>query len=63
MAVEKTDMNSQPEKQIVLEDLDRKAQQRRVGLHTQLPLRQKGVADMNWGLCKQQYNVKQIFFD
>lgn len=29
----------------------------------QLPLRQKGVTDMNWGLWKQKYDVKQIFFD
>lgn len=29
MVIEKTDMNSQPEKEIVLEDLDRKAQQRK----------------------------------
>lgn len=51
------------ETEFVLEDLDRKFSKERVSLHTQLPLRQKGVADMNWGLCKQQYNVKQIFFD
>jgi len=36
----------------------------RVSPHTQqLPVRQKGVTDMNWGPCKQKYNVKQIFFD
>lgn len=34
----------------------------RVSLHTQLPLRQKGVR-YELELCKQQYNVKQIFFD
>lgn len=51
------------ETEVVLEGPDRKAQQSKVRLHMQLPLRQKGVADMNWGLCKQQHNVKQIFFD
>lgn len=40
-----------------------KLSKERVGLHMQLALRQKGATDMNWGLCKQQYNVKQIFFD
>lgn len=61
---ENTDMNSQTQKhRLSWKILTGKLSKERVSLHMQLPLRQKGVADMNWGLCKQQYNVKQIFFD
>lgn len=64
VVTEKNDMNSQPENQrLSWKILIGKFSKERVSLHMQLPLRQKGVADMNWGLCKQQYNVKQIFFD
>lgn len=65
VVTEKADMYSQPEKQRLPWKVSAaKLSRERVRLHMQqLPLRQKGVTDRNWGLCKQQYNVKQIFFD